>query len=118
MLIETRESTVDNPKEFFYPNKYAIYEDSELNGYSVTDASKHSGWSSEDRKILATNVVSSIDNYGKKYFVYIILKPVHQNMFIAIMTYQCSRTWVCQLLKSYQNCKRDIQIRYLNWKRI
>ena len=75
MLIETRESTVDNPKEFFYPNKYAIYEDSELNGYSVTDASKHSGWSSEDRKILATNVVSSIDNYGKKYFVYIILKP-------------------------------------------
>ena len=26
MIIETRETTVDNPKEFFYPNKYAIYE--------------------------------------------------------------------------------------------
>lgn len=74
MIIETRESTVDNPKEFFYPNKYAIYDESDLSGYSVTDASKHSGWASAPRKILATNVVSSINNYGKKYYVYLILK--------------------------------------------
>ena len=101
MLIETRESTVDNPKEFFYPNKYSIYEESELNGYSVTDASKSMGWSSENRKVLATNVVSSIDNYGRKSYVYIILKP-----------YLAAKGWLIEGFKSDTNVPKYVYSYY------
>ena len=69
MRIETRKDTVDYSKDYAYAKQYAIYDESDLNGYTITDAKKYSIWqnSGDDRKVVATNVVCSINPTGKKF---------------------------------------------------
>ena len=77
MRIETRKDAVDYSKDYSYAKQYAIYDESDLNGYTITDAKKSTFWKNpdEDRKVVATNVVCSINHTGKKFYAYIILKP-------------------------------------------
>ena len=84
MRIETRKDAVDYAKDYTYAKQYAIYDESDLNGYTITDAKKSTFWKNpdEDRKVVATNVICSINPTGRKFYAYIILKPYESDWIV------------------------------------
>lgn len=82
MRIETRKDTVDYAKDSCYAKQYAIYDESDLNGYTIIDAKKYGFCRDEERKVVATNVVCSISPTGKKSYAYIILMPYESDWIV------------------------------------